>query len=1264
MKGMKPMWGRWGWAGLAVALMAALAGLGSGGRGLGALAQGGFNVEWVGQIGGATLAVAVQGRYAYVGVGPRLVVVDVGDPARPVEVGRTGVLPGVVQDVAVSGTYAYVADRDRGLRVIDVSDPSSPREVGFYDPLGYASGVAVSGSYAYVADGSGLRVIDVSNPSSPREVGFYNTPGWAEDVAVSGSYAYVADGDAGLRVIDVSNPSSPREVGFYDTPGRASGVAVSGAYAYVADREGGLVILRFLGAGATYSISGRVVDGSGNPISGVTVSDNAGHTTTTGSDGRYTLSGLAAGTYTLTPSKSGYTFSPPSRAVTVPPDATGVDFVGTTAKPAGALTLLFASTIPATQPVVATAQARNTGASRQEFTLAFRLRQGDVTLDTRAFALSLPPGGTAERTADFGLRPAGRYRIEATLSVGDAVLATQSGEVAVTDPHAARIILDYAGDLRDAAHAELDDIAYIPSHALADEILDFGLDKIEEYAVGKFADLAAPIQDAGGIPLSTSNDAIDQIRAQLGRARRYRQNLSATIRAFVRERYGMRLPDGFDPLNPDLSFITDPLLKERIRNALVGLLEDFFRDVIISPLWVNGPRGEVDLRHRAFEDFMASRVIVGEPPGLAVLMQHGRDRVRNVVEGDAIVTLGPYNVLGHTLRYDLTLQEQENKRQQLHRVGGFLQVAFVVLVIIGAVIILLQIVGAISSGGVLASVVAPTIYQIVNLLFSIKNILPLATAFLVISMVFTVPIIAPHVPQYQDETLDAAEALLGGSGSAGLRAFEVAVRPGRAELTARLEGPETGQSRVLVETALYSVDGRILHLVWAPLRIRAGQLATLSKEVPLAPGTYRAVTTLYTEGEVVTAPVVPFQVPGPEIAMSLWLEQPRLSPGQAVQAHVLLTNTSPISDVNDLTLILESTDGVHFDAWPVSLAAGATRRIDYTFTPTTTGAYVLRAWLGIGASMLAQQDAAYLVGSGPAIALNTSVSEVYPPGVTVTLPLTLTNVGDAPGTVTITLRTVDRLRLGAAVFTTTVTAEVPAGGIVVAEGIALPSASPGLYSVQMDLNGAPYDSRDFAVAALDTLFGLLTVGEMYPAVGQRVPVTVTVRGADNTLTDAAITVTVRTPAGGVMGLPMTRVASGVYRGDYTPAISGTHALELEVARANDRGVGDVSFLVAGSPTLLIPEVEGQPQAGEIRPVTVTVRSEAGAPIPGATVVLSGTQEILRGKTDAAGQVVFQTFPPDGRPYRLTVEKMGYAGATTEVAVGWLRLYLPLVLRNR
>jgi len=108
---------------------------------------------------------------------------------------------------------------------------------------------------------------------------------------------------------------------------------------------------------------------------------------------------------------------------------------------------------------------------------------------------------------------------------------------------------------------------------------------------------------------------------------------------------------------------------------------------------------------------------------------------------------------------------------------------------------------------------------------------------------------------------------------------------------------------------------------------------------------------------------------------------------------------------------------------------------------------------------------------------------------------------------------------------------------------------------------------------------------------------------------------------------MIQVRSGTYRADYTPSISGTYALQLAVARPGYRTVGDRTFLVSETPTLLLPTVEGQPQGGEIRPVTVTVQSEAGVPIPGATVVLSGTEEILRGETDTGGHVILQTFPP-------------------------------------
>jgi hypothetical protein len=82
--------------------------------------------------------------------------------------------------------------------------------------------------------------------------------------------------------------------------------------------------------GPTYSISGTV---SGDvPLSDVTItlSGYAAQTIKATADGTYSVSGLVPGSYTVTPSLSGYTFSPDSTDVTVV-DATMPDnnFVGT-----------------------------------------------------------------------------------------------------------------------------------------------------------------------------------------------------------------------------------------------------------------------------------------------------------------------------------------------------------------------------------------------------------------------------------------------------------------------------------------------------------------------------------------------------------------------------------------------------------------------------------------------------------------------------------------------------------------------------------------------------------------------------------------------------------------------------------------------------------------------------------------------------------------------------------------------------------------------
>ncbi len=163
--------------------------------------------------------------------------------------------PGTAYGVYVTDSYAYVADDDGGLQVIDVTNPESPVIVGSVGMQysGRARGVHVSGSYAYVVNdlddfqnpALSLEVIDISNPESPVSTGYAGTQGSPRDLHVSGSYAYVvwestlATGSpglhGGLKVFDISDPETPAIASSTSTGRGAAGVYVSGGYAYVVD---------------------------------------------------------------------------------------------------------------------------------------------------------------------------------------------------------------------------------------------------------------------------------------------------------------------------------------------------------------------------------------------------------------------------------------------------------------------------------------------------------------------------------------------------------------------------------------------------------------------------------------------------------------------------------------------------------------------------------------------------------------------------------------------------------------------------------------------------------------------------------------------------------------------------------------------------------------------------------------------------------------------------------------------------------------------
>lgn len=49
-----------------------------------------LQIEMINQQGGSTYDVALQGDHAFVGVGPRLLILNVADPANPVLIGKNG----------------------------------------------------------------------------------------------------------------------------------------------------------------------------------------------------------------------------------------------------------------------------------------------------------------------------------------------------------------------------------------------------------------------------------------------------------------------------------------------------------------------------------------------------------------------------------------------------------------------------------------------------------------------------------------------------------------------------------------------------------------------------------------------------------------------------------------------------------------------------------------------------------------------------------------------------------------------------------------------------------------------------------------------------------------------------------------------------------------------------------------------------------------------------------------------------------------------
>jgi len=306
--------------------------------------------------------------------------------------------------VSASATYYYVVSASSAAG-------EGPNSAELVASTPAASAYTISGAITPAGSGNGATVTLTANGEggSPQTVMANSSGNFSFTGVTNGSYTV-----------------TPTKTGFTFTPASqpetVNGANLTGVN-FTANSTG------------RFSISGTISPVSSGTEVTVTLSGASTGTTTTDSSGNYTFSGLANGTYTVTPSQPGLTFSPSSLPETVNgANITSANFTGATYSVSGTISPASLGN-GVTVALSGTSSATTTANASGVYTFS-GLANGAYTVTPSKAGLTFSPANLRETINGASLSNVNftvqTYSISGTITSGSGATVTLSGAASAT----------------------------------------------------------------------------------------------------------------------------------------------------------------------------------------------------------------------------------------------------------------------------------------------------------------------------------------------------------------------------------------------------------------------------------------------------------------------------------------------------------------------------------------------------------------------------------------------------------------------------------------------------------------------------------------------------------------------------------------------------------------------------------------------------------------------------------------------------------------